>query len=275
MKLRRRRVSLRKLWMLGRCCTNTGHAGGSGTSISLWTIFGSTLGRRLPSTLHGWVSAVREMCYRGYIHVQGPTWDDANFQGSTQDGYCQLHWLASWCSCMVCVPCTPTSWLQRCVTVGESSTCVHSVTLMWAATSGTWARCAAMHSLHICSITQAQYSMLCSCPSGVSVKHKCKLNVHMLFNNAVSAAWCGNELSESEKMETKSHLEKSEYHLANILIGLPPATFWIEGIFCIAQNCTLLLWGQVFSRVVTSAAIYCAPLHWKKQVFQCIKTWNT
>jgi hypothetical protein len=56
MKLRRRMVSLSTLWTRGRCCMSTGHDGGSGTSISPWTTFESTWGRRLPSTLRGWVS---------------------------------------------------------------------------------------------------------------------------------------------------------------------------------------------------------------------------
>lgn len=43
--------------MRGRCCMNTGHDGGSGTSISPWTTFGSISGKRSPSTLRGSVSA--------------------------------------------------------------------------------------------------------------------------------------------------------------------------------------------------------------------------
>lgn len=42
-------------WIRGRLFTTTGPAGANGTSINLWTTSGSTLERRLHSTLPGWV----------------------------------------------------------------------------------------------------------------------------------------------------------------------------------------------------------------------------
>ena len=46
----------------GKFCLNTGQDGRNGTNTNLWTTFANTLEKKLPYTLHGWVSVLLKFC---------------------------------------------------------------------------------------------------------------------------------------------------------------------------------------------------------------------